>query len=110
MTGAEGVAIVPEDECSNCNTSFHPRVPSQELPERGAAVAVLCFFFRAQFGEGFLNLWKVEKGIIPEAIRPTGVRQNRAFGLSTKYFQDLAVACGGNHAYESASALALRNI
>src|SRR5580704_8576844 len=57
---ARETAGVGRREQSNRNAGIRCFVPVQELPECGAAMAVLSFFFWGQFGEGFLNRGEVK--------------------------------------------------
>src|ERR1700683_4226403 len=59
-------------------------IPSQELAERRAALAVLSFFFGSQFSECFLDLRKIEQGIVAESVFPPTAVQDNAFRLAAK--------------------------
>src|ERR1700685_1230762 len=79
--------------------------PSQKLPERRPAMAVLCLFFRTQLSKRFLNLRKKEKRIVTEAIRSARRIQDRSFRLAAKHFQRLSILRRGDHAYEPSCSL-----
>ena len=85
-------------------------MPVEELAEGCATVAVLRFFFRRQFGEGFLNGRKIKQRVIPESTRAPGRIEQQALRLAAKYIKDLPVAGDGDHAHEPGGALFGRNL
>src|SRR5208337_3470441 len=85
-------------------------IPGQELPECCPPMAVLRLFLRGQLGEGFLDLWKIEKRIVTKTIRSPRPVQEYAFRLATKGLQRMPVLRGGNHADKPGGSLLLRNL
>src|ERR1700685_1708369 len=73
-------------------------------------MAELGLFFGSQFGEGSLNLRKVKERIVAESVGSSRASQDGAFDLSAKGLSGLAVAGGGEDAYEAGAALVGWNI
>ena len=84
-------------------------MPVEEQAEGRATVAVLRFFFRRQFGEGFFNGRKIKQRVIPESTRAAGRIEQQALRLAAKYIQDFPVASDGDHAHEPGGTLFGRN-
>src|ERR1700730_9176113 len=85
-------------------------IPFKQLPKCRAPVAVLRFFFGAEFGESLANLRKVKQRIVAEAIASARRIENYSFRLPAKGSQRFSVASGSEHAYESSGTLRWRNI
>src|SRR5579862_8909888 len=80
-----------------------PVHPLQDLPERRAAMAVLCLLLRVQLGKRLPNRGKIKHRIVTKSIRPTQSIQNHALCASTKRSQSLSISRRGDDANESPS-------
>src|SRR5260221_2800310 len=80
-------------------------VPVEKFAEGCSAVTVLGFLFWGQFGEGFLDGWKIKERVVSESVRAAGGIEEHAFGLAAKRVQGLPIASSGDHTNETASAV-----
>ena len=72
-------------------------------------MTVLCFFFCAQFGEGFADLREKEERIVTESVSSARCVEDDAFGGTAECGQSFSIAGSGEHADESGGALWLGN-
>jgi len=72
-------------------------------------MAVLGFFFCAQFGEGFADLREKEERVVPESVCSARRIEDYAFGRAAECGQGFSIAGGGEDADESSGALCFRN-
>src|SRR5208337_5169465 len=80
-------------------------IPRQECAKRCAAMAVLRFFFRAQFGKSLADLREIEQWVVSESVLASGRVQKNAFSGAAEGVNGMAVAGCGQHTDESRRAL-----
>ena len=89
-----------------CRAASHH---SRSCRKRRAAMAILRLLLSTQFGESFLNLWKVKQRIVSKPARAARNVENNSFGRSAKCSQCLSIPRRGQHANKSPGAALRRN-
>jgi len=66
--------------------------PLQEFAKCGAAMTVLCFFYRTEFGKSFAYLREKEERIVTKSLLAPGCFENDTLRRAAKSANCLAVA------------------
>jgi len=73
-------------------------------------MAVLRFFYRAQFGKGLADLREIEQWIVSESVLASGCVQNNTFSGAAKGVNRPSVTGCGEYAGETSGALSFWNL